>query len=286
MNDVAHQLRAEDQALPFAVRAEMVQEEVLSREHSLEPLHHAAFASLRSGSCFDGHAARHGDHRTDFGRDRFTGRHSDVDNRGGGLSLYLVLHVSVPLIVDPEAIVRVVSLVGREWKRTSLDAASNLFGDLPQMRVRPGGQPAHRTGLHVDSPGAFDTCDQAFSTKEAGEDSASHAHLQADGRLVSNKMSSVDDEFAVDLSSEDSSVGSEPDFAVAADFEAEQSFATDEARDAGPAEPQVHGGFAGKKSSRLKKHRRSLQLDALNVAREWLSQHNLARAGRCEFVNE
>jgi hypothetical protein len=128
MDDVAHQLRAEDQALPFAVRAEMVQEEVLSREHSLEPLHHAAFASLSSGSCFDGHAARHRDHRTNFGCDRFAGRHSDVDNRGGGLSLYLVLHVSVPLIVDPEAIVRVVSLVGRDWKRALLNAASNPLG--------------------------------------------------------------------------------------------------------------------------------------------------------------
>ena len=154
------------------------------------------------------------------------------------------------------------------------------------MRVRPSGQTAHRTRLHVDSAGTFDSRDETFSAEEAGEDAASHAHLQVDGRFVGDKMAGIDDEFAVDFSREDSAIRSEPDFAVAADFQAEQSFATDETGDAGPAKPKIYCRFAGKKSSWLKEHGRSFQLDALDVAGEWLSENQFAGAAGREFVDE
>lgn len=154
------------------------------------------------------------------------------------------------------------------------------------MRVRPSGQTAHRTRLHVDSAGAFDSRDETFSAEEAGEDAASHAHLQVNGRFVGDKMSGIDDEFAIDLSCKDSAVRSEPDLSVAADFEAKQSFTTDEAGDACPAQPKIYRGFAGQKGSRLKEHSRSFQLDALDVAGERLSENQFARAAGREFVDE
>ena len=79
-------------------------------------------------------------------------------------------------------------------------------------------------------------------------------------------MSGVDDELTVDFASEDSAIGTEPDSPVAADFKSKQPFATNKARDAGPAKSEIDARLAGEEGSRLKVEGRPFQLDALDVA--------------------
>ena len=99
-------------------------------------------------------------------------------------------------------------------------------------------------------------------------------------------MSGVDDELAVDFASEDSAIGTEPDSPVAADFKSKQPFATNKARDAGPAKSEIDARLAGEEGSRLKVEGRPFQLDALDVAGVGLSQNEFAGTGCRELVDE
>ena len=99
-------------------------------------------------------------------------------------------------------------------------------------------------------------------------------------------MAGIDDVFVFNLTDEDSAVGSEPDATMATDFQAEQTFASDETGDAGPTNSQRDARLAGDVGARLQVQCVALQFDALDVAGERLSQHEFARTASCELVDK
>ena len=154
------------------------------------------------------------------------------------------------------------------------------------MGVGPSGETIKGSALHVDFSLSSHASDNSFAGEEAGEDTTGETDVDGDGRFVGDEVSGIDDMFPGDFFFEDRAVGTEPYAALAGDFDTKETFSSDPATEAGPAEGESNGWVASDKCAGLQEHGIALEFRANDIAWKGLCQDEFPGRVGGEFVDE